>query len=201
MKSIDYLYPAIAAIAVTILSPLYWIVEFSKYFDSSNQNYSVENLFASDMSLSSFIFLFIGLLTIYIYYGLIRLLHDHYYYKKVDVILMILILISIILYFGTFLLEAISFWSGKDINGSIFSLLWISCLIAFGIMDILLAIVLLKDSKKLSSLIKGFAIVSLALGIIEITVMFSFIAIFLFPVATALLAMIFLRKPETIEIV
>jgi len=201
MKSIDYLYPAIAAISVTILSPLYWIFELSKHFDSSNQDYSVENLFASDMSLSSFMFLLIGLLSIYIYSGLIRLLHDHYNYKKVDVILMILIFICTIFYFGTFLLETLSFWSGEDINGSIISLLWISCLIAFGIMDILLAIVLLKDSEKLSSLIKGFAIVNLVLGIIEITVMFSFIAIFLFPVATALLAMIFLRKPETIEIV
>ena len=94
MKSIDYLYPAIAAISITILSPLYWIFELSKYADFENQGYSVETLFSSDMGLSSFIFLFLGLLSIYIYYGLIRLLHDHYNYKKVDVILTILILID-----------------------------------------------------------------------------------------------------------
>jgi len=201
MKNNDYLLPGIAAITVAILSPIYWLMEFSRGFDFNSQSYSAENLFVSEMGIPSFMFLLIGFLSIYIYYGLMKLLHDHYNYKKLDVFVTMVIFICIIFYLGTFLLEVYSYWSEEGINQSIITWLWVFCLITFGIIDILLAVVLIKDREELSGYLKAFAIVNLVMGVFELTLFMSYMVIFIFPVVAALLAIIFLKRPETIEIV
>jgi hypothetical protein len=196
MKNNDYLIPGIASILVAVLSPLYWLFVFSSNeFDSDN--YYVSNEFG----FTNVLLLLIGILTVYIYHSLRNILHDHHNYRRVDWVLFSMIGICVLFYAGTFLLDLVSIVFGGSVGEAVVPWLWVASIVMFGIVDILLAVMLLTDRHELSGLIIGFAALTLIIGILELSVIFSFAVIFLFPVAALILAAHFLRKPETIEIV
>jgi hypothetical protein len=77
----------------------------------------------------------------------------------------------------------------------------IGAIVILGIIDLLIGILLLAKSTELPTLLKIFAIMSVIQGVIGITVVFAAMLIFIFPITMIILAMFFLRKPESIEIV
>ena len=77
----------------------------------------------------------------------------------------------------------------------------IGAIVILGIIDLLIGILLLTKSTELPTLLKIFAIMSVVQGVIGITVVFAATLIFIFPITMIILAVFFLRKPESIEIV
>lgn len=196
MKNNDYLLPAIAAITVALLSPLYWVIELSSVSTSFPESLTVKAL-----GLSNVLFLVIGLLSMTVYSGLMKLLHDHFNNKKLDVALISMMVWCAVFYGGTFLLDALSAYYGGELSTVFIQWLWIGGTIVFGVLDILIAVLILKDSQDLSGLLKTFAIVNLVMGICELSVIFALASFIIFPVVFVILAVGFLRKPEMIEIV
>jgi len=74
-------------------------------------------------------------------------------------------------------------------------------LFLFGVVDLLIGIFLLANATELPSLLKAFAVLSIIQGVLGITVILAALLIFIFPVTLIILALLFLRKPESIEIV
>ena len=77
----------------------------------------------------------------------------------------------------------------------------IGAIVILGIIDLLIGILLLAKSTELPTLLKIFAIMSVIQGVLGITVVFAATLIFIFPITMIILAMFFLRKPESLEIV
>ena len=77
----------------------------------------------------------------------------------------------------------------------------VGAIIILGITDLLIGILLLAKSTELPALLKVFAIMSVIQGVIGITVVFAVTLIFIFPITLIILAMFFLRKPESLAIV
>ena len=80
-------------------------------------------------------------------------------------------------------------------------LLSVLCSVAFGVVDIVIAALLLRDRDELPQLLLAFAIVNLIVGLLELTVVLAFAAVVVLPIAVLILAAHFLREPEVIEIV
>ena len=196
MKNNDYLLPGLAAIAVAILSPLYWMIELGSISSSFPNSLTVKEL-----GVSNILFLVVGILSIVVYSGLIKILHDHFNNKKLDIALISMMVWCVIFYGGTFFLDALSAYYDGELSVVFIQWLWIGGMIVFGVLDVLIAVLILKDSQELSSLLKSFAIVNLVMGFFELTVIFSIAAIFIFPVVFVILAVGFFRKPEMVEIV
>ena len=74
-------------------------------------------------------------------------------------------------------------------------------MIVMGIVDIMIATRLLKIKESLNDIFKVFIYVTLIAGILEVSVIFSPLALILIPVSCVVLGMIFLREKEEVEFV
>lgn len=204
MTNYDYWRPALAAILLVILYPLYWILELS--FDGG---FPPED-FSAYMEWSSldWLFLFLGGLNVYLYLSLRRVLFDQLNYSGIDIPILILVAACVVFYFGlSFLQIALPLAVGdsvtdyEDIALTIGIVVLIGTVILSGVSEVLIGCLLLRDSSSMPPLVKIFAIIMLIMGIFDLTVIFSFISLFIFPVSMLVLAIYFLSKPEMIEVV
>jgi hypothetical protein len=182
----DYLNPGIAAILAAVLFPTYWIYEVGVTMAADGLR--------QDLGAADLVYLLVGGLLIYVYTALKRILHDHNEYHGADLVLTLMIASCAFMY--PFLLIA-----SMTVNETTFSAIWIASFIIYGALDTLLAVILLRDSKELPDIIRWFAITNLILGIAELTIVFSFATLALYPVTALILAIHFLRKPDEIAIV
>ena len=202
MQNKDYLLPGVAAIFVAVISPIYWI-EMS----SSVGDYDI--LWQDMMSLgfSDILFASILLLTIYIYLNLKNILNEQLNFNHIDLLVLIMVAINT-LWLGTLFLDIASavlpeniVTQNKDAFLKINLSVGIGAIVILGIIDLLIGILLLAKSTELPTLLKIFAIMSVIQGVIGMTVFLSVTLIFIFPITMIILAMFFLRKPESLEIV
>lgn len=205
MQNNDYLIPGLATIVLAIVFPLYWLSEVpfgvADLTDALWQN-------LRELNFSDAVFLLMGILSIYIYYSLKKILNEQLNYKSIDVLLMIMIGVNILSVVGLLgldltatVLSEESVVANKNTILGLGAAINIATLIIFGLLDILLGAVLLMGTVKVPTLLKIFALVTLIQGLFEITVIFVFSVIFIFPVALIILACYFLRKPEMLEVV
>ncbi|MDP6375503.1 MAG: hypothetical protein QF921_11105 [Pseudomonadales bacterium] len=71
----------------------------------------------------------------------------------------------------------------------------------FGVIDMVLAVMLLRDADNLPVTLKMFGIANLLFGISQASVILSFATVIMYPIATLMLAVHFPGKPNLIEIV
>ena len=200
----DYLWAGIAAIAATILFPCYYIYAASLWENSSTETARVQMA----LTASDWIFLLLGALLVYVYYSLKRILNDHHSFHGIDIpILMTMIMLGLF-HGGMFIMDAAAtvMWdqlgtSGLDTMVAVTTAMFAGTMLIFGIIDLLMGIILLRNRKKLSGLVFGFGLVCLLMAPFELSVVFSFMTIVAFPVALVLLSVVFLRKPTEIEVV
>jgi len=201
MQNKDYLLPGVAAIFVAVISPIYWIGMSSPIGDFA--------LGQDMMSLgfSDILFASILLLTIYIYLNLKNILNEQLNFNHIDLLVLIMVAINI-LWLGTLFLDVASavlpeniVTQNKDAFLKIGLSMGIGAIVILGIIDLLIGILLLAKSTELPTLLKIFAIMSVIQGVLGITVVFAATLIFIFPITMIILAMFFLRKPESLEIV
>ena len=201
MQNKDYLLPGVAAIFVAVISPIYWIGMSSPIGDFA--------LGQDMMSLgfSDILFASILLLTIYIYLNLKNILNEQLNFNHIDLLVLIMVAINI-LWMSTLFLDLASAVLPENIvtqnEGTFLNIglsIGLGALVILGIIDLLIGILLLAKSTELPTLLKIFAIMSVIQGVLGITVVFAATLIFIFPITMIILAMFFLRKPESLEIV
>ena len=128
-----------------------------------------------------------------------RLLNQRYHFHHIDTLIIISIFWSIFLQISSPFIHTFGFsigqQSGTIVGTTVFALL----MITIGIVNILIALKLLKAKDKLSDLIRSFAIITLIAGIAEVSVLFSPVAIVIVPIWCFLLGMIFLRENKHVE--
>ena len=161
------------------------------------------------MSLGFYDILFASslLLNIYIYLNLKHILNEQLNFNHIDLLVLIMVAINT-LWMSTLFLDVAStvlpdniVTQNKDAFLKINLSVSIGAIVIIGIIDLLIGILLLAKSTELPTLLKIFAIMSVIQGVLGITVVFAATLIFIFPITMIILAMFFLRKPESIEIV
>ena len=201
MQNKDYLLPGVAAIFVAVISPIYWLGMSSPIGDFA---------LGQDMlslGFSDILFASILLLTIYIYLNLKNILNEQLNFNHIDLLVLIMVAINI-LWMSTLFLDIASAVLPENIvtqnEGTFLNIglsMSIGAIVILGIIDLLIGILLLTKSTELPTLLKIFAIMSVIQGVIGITVIFAATLIFIFPITMIILAMFFLRKPESLELV
>ena len=202
MQNKDYLLPGVAAIFVAVISPIYWLGMSSPVGDSFVLGQDMLSLGFPDILFASIL-----LLTIYIYLNLKHILNEQLNFNHIDLLVLIMVAINI-LWMSTLFLDIAStvlpdniVTQNKDAFLKINLSVSIGAIVILGIIDLLIGILLLAKSTELPTLLKIFAIMSVIQGVLGITVVFAATLIFIFPITMIILAMFFLRKPESIEIV
>ena len=110
----------------------------------------------------------------------------------------------VIFFGGSFLIELTLFplFSPNDIGPPIFLMIfWGICIFLFGVLDVIFAIYLLKDSKLFSKEIKVFAILALIMCFVEISVIFSFMNMLLIRIVFGAWSFVFFNKKHEVEFV
>ena len=202
MQNKDYLLPGVAAIFVAVISPIYWFGMAASVGDSDVLWQDMMSLGFSDILFASIL-----LLTIYIYLNLKNILNEQLNFNHIDLLVLIMVAINI-LWMSTLFLDIAStvlpdniVTQNQDAFFKINLSVSIGAIVILGIIDLLIGILLLAKSTELPTLLKMFAIMSVIQGVLGITVVFAATLIFIFPITLIILAMFFLRKPESLEIV
>jgi len=202
MQNKDYLLPGVAAILLAVLNPIYWLGMSQWVGDSYILGQDMMSLGFSDILFASIL-----LLSIYIYLNLKNILNEQLNFNHIDLLVWIYAAINILWMSTLFLDVAITVLpenivtQNKDTFLNIGLSMSIGAIVILGIIDLLIGILLLAKSTELPTLLKIFAIMSVIQGVIGITVVFAATLIFIFPITMIILAMFFLRNPESIEIV
>tara|TARA_B100001121_G_scaffold246597_1_gene221767 strand:+ start:818 stop:1426 length:609 start_codon:yes stop_codon:yes gene_type:complete len=202
MENKDYLLPGIAALLLAVIHPFYWLGVGPLIEDNSMLWQDIIYVGFDD-----FLFALIILLNIYIYLSLKNILNEQLNFNHIDLLVMILIIINAI-WLSTLFLDLSSavlpdslITQNKGIFLNIYVVVGIGAIIAIGLVDLLIGVLLLMKLKEAPTLLKIFAVTSLIQGIVGMTIFLAGILIFVVPITLVILAMFFLRKPESIEIV
>lgn len=140
-------------------------------------------------------------------YTLLRfrsLLHERYQYHDLDLLIIISIWWAIMFQiFGLALgvITSIMWPVDKVLFAVIYAVFMTGAMVAIGIVDILIAIKLLRVKENFSEYIRGFAYVTMAAGICEVTVFLSPLSLVLIPISAIVLALIFFRDQHEVEFV
>lgn len=205
MNNNEYFWPAMGAIGLAILTPLYWVYVMTAGGFNLYETFSANVL---SLDASDFVYLVLGALEIYFYLSLKRILHERFHYSGINIFLYLLISNSVVFYLGLFCIDLTIALAGDSIASNTLALMVqasfaisMGCLVIYGVLFLLVGILLMRIPEQLPSLLKTFAITLLICGIFQISFIFGFIVIFLFPVALLILASYYLQKPEMVEIV
>jgi len=140
-------------------------------------------------------------------YTLLRfrtLLQERYNCHDLDLLILFAVWWSVIFHVAGALLSilAMIFWPvDKTLFLIVYGIFMVSAMVTAGIIDILIAIKLLKYKDTVSEYIRAFAYITLVAGICEITVLLSPLAFILVPVSAIVLALIFFRDKYEVEFV
>ena len=202
MENKDYLLPGIAALLLAVIHPFYWLGVGPLIGDNSMLWQDIIYIGFND-----FLFALIVLLNIYVYLSLKNILNEQLNFNHIDLLVMILITINAI-WLSTLFLDLSSavlpdslITQNKGIFLNIYVVVGIGAIIAIGLVDLLIGVLLLMKLKEAPTLLKIFAVTSVIQGIAGMTIFLAGILIFVVPITLVILAMFFLRKPESIEIV
>jgi len=131
-------------------------------------------------------------------------LHERYDFHGIDVLITFVIAWGILYAFGNLLFTGV-FMLAWPVSRELYAIVAISFLavsmITAGILDILIAVNLLRIKEHLGDFLRAFVYLTLATGILEATVFLSPLALLLVPVWSVMLAIVFLRAREEAEFV
>lgn len=134
-----------------------------------------------------------------------KLLNERYNLHDLDALILISIWWGIIFQAGPYILWGLLALMSSPVSeaaiGITYFLFMAVAMITIGVVDILIAVKLLKIKEILNDLLKAFAIISLAAGICELTVILSPISWILVPVSCIIIGMMLLRENEGLEFV
>ncbi len=201
MNHSSFIKPGIAAIALAILFPTYWL-----YFFGAGAH-DFEAALATDMtslSLSDLLFVVIGILEIYLYLSLRRVFKDQLNSSALSVSLLIMstlvALMHLTVLFDVYLSLTQTSASAVEAVVSVVTVASIIIMVLYAMTAALFSIFVFINSSA-SLTLKGFAGLLLVAALLQMTVLFAFLALFLFPLALVMLSIYFLKEPQTVEVV
>jgi len=143
-------------------------------------------------------------ISIYVLVMFRRLLHDHYEFHELDILITIAIIWSVIIQIATTGLK-IAFFALWPLPETVVIVTQISFfalfMISAGIIDIIFAVKLFKITDSASHLVKTLAYLSVISGVLEVTVILSPLALFLVPASFIVYGLIFLRANQEVDFV
>ncbi|RDX36964.1 hypothetical protein DZA50_02830 [Kangiella sp. HD9-110m-PIT-SAG07] len=194
----DYLLPGILSILLAILFPVYFVLVIYTRLDSDSASTVLDPKF----DFYSWLFLFIGAVSIYLYLYFKKILNDQLNFKSIDILLLLMVINSVIFFVGVFITDVLSYFGQAEAWTTFgIHILSISCMIIFGVLDIIIGIILLANHSKTPVFLTILAAISILLGLFEVSIVYSAASIIIFPLYLIFLAIYFLRTPETIEVV
>jgi hypothetical protein len=130
-------------------------------------------------------------------------LNERFDYHDLDFLITAAICITVLLQMISFGLQGIAFGLAP-IAGTVFIVLYLMfavfAMITAGVLDILIAVKLLQIRQAGNDLLKAFAYLTMAVGVLEVTVILSPLAFVLVPVYSVILGMIFLGKQQEVQL-
>ena len=133
-----------------------------------------------------------------------KLLNERYNYHGIDTLIIISIWWSILFQISSLGMKAWAIALGLEPRLTLV-LIYLSfftvAMLTIGIVDILIAVRLLKIKDKLNDLLRAFAYITIIAGILEASIVLSPLALILVPVTCVILGMVFLREKEQAEFV
>lgn len=133
-----------------------------------------------------------------------KLLHERYEYHDLDLLIIISIWWAIVFQgigLALGILTTIMWPVDKILFAVVYVAFFTAAMVTIGIVDILVAVKLLRVKEKFSEYIRGFSYVTMAAGIFEVTVLLSPLALILIPVSAIFLALIFFRDQQAVDFV
>jgi hypothetical protein len=130
-------------------------------------------------------------------------LNERYGCHDLDFLITAAICVTVLLQMVSFGLQGLAFGLAPFAGSAFIVLNLIFAAFAMfiaGILDILIAVKLLQIRQASSDLLKAFAYITMAVGVLEVTVILSPLALVLVPVYSVVLGMIFLGKQEEVQL-
>lgn len=155
------------------------------------------------ITIEDFVTVAIAAVLIFVLMMLRKLLVERYRYTRANKLITASVVWYIIFTVGSFvmILFADTDWPAPDTT-SLYSLMifWIVSMTSAGVIEIFLGLRLLQINEKKNELMKVFAWVTLIMGVLELTVVLSPLALVLMPVWCVTAAMVFLREKDEEQI-
>jgi hypothetical protein len=130
-------------------------------------------------------------------------LNERYDYHDLDFLITAAICVTIFLQMTSLGLRGMIFLLGSMFE-TVFIFFYLTfavvAMVTAGILDILIAVKLLQIRQGANDLLKAFAYITMAVGILEVTIILSPLAFVLVPVYCVILGMIFLGKQEEVQL-
>jgi len=140
---------------------------------------------------------------VYVMLAFKKMLNERYNFHGIDALIVLSIIWSIVYQIVSINMSTtILIISPSDIFYTILIIVFLAFfMITIGIIDLFIAIRLLKIKESLSDLLKVFAYLSLIAGICELTVILSPVLLVLLPIYLVVMGMIFFKEDEGVEFV
>lgn len=153
---------------------------------------------------SDFLMIIFTIIAVYIFLMFKQLLNERYEYHDLDLLIYISIWWLIVFQavgIGLGLLAS-AFWPvDKIVLVVVYMVFMTAAMVTIGIVDILIAVKLLRIKEQFSEYIRAFAYISMAAGILEVTILLSPLSLLLIPVTWVILALIFFRDQQEVQYV
>ncbi|UCD63988.1 MAG: hypothetical protein JSW34_00750 [Candidatus Zixiibacteriota bacterium] len=189
-----------ASIVASVVFPLAFIIDgiHQEVLECSGAEFTV------GIGPADPLFLLFAALSIYVLKAFKTLLYEYYSFREIGTIISVAIFWHIVFFGGSFLLELMygTVWPQGHVGLPLaLVVFYVTGIAVFGIIDIIIGIILLRQKRRFSLPIRAFAWLSIAMGFFEATVVLSFLALLLVPVSLIALAFVFLRRVDEVEFV
>lgn len=196
MNDRSYALPALAACVVAFGFPVFLVLDIAMASFSDWRS-----LASRPFNLGDLVFLALGGLMIVAFLGLRDWLRERLNFRALDLPLHLLIGLTAVFHGVMFALALATLVASADAVAMFGVVAWIGFVVLFGVVDLVIAIVLLRNRHELPGLLTLYAGVSLLLGVLELTVLFSAAALVLIPVQMAVLALTLFYRPDVLEVI
>ena len=157
----------------------------------------------SDLGLEDLATVLLAAIIVFVLLMLRKLLNERYNYDKTNRIITATIIWYIVFTLGSFVLKLFddTTWPAPDMRSlTALIIFWIISMTSAGVIEIFLGLRLLQIKERKNELIKVFAYVTLIMGVLELTVVLSPLALILMPVWCVTAAMVFFREKDEEQI-
>ncbi len=187
------------SIALAVLLPLLFALGLAETFVGKH----MIGIADPDLTLEDLATVLIGAAIIFVLIMLRKLLIERYRYTKANRLITAAIIWYIVFTIGSFamIFFADTTWPAPDMTSLIaLFTFWIISMTSAGVIEIFLGLRLLQIKERKNELVKVFAYVTLVMGVLELTVVLSPLALILMPVWCVTAAMLFLREKDEEQI-
>lgn len=144
------------------------------------------------------------LITVYVLLKFKSLLNEQYGYHDLDLLIYVSICWAIlfeVIGLGLGLIAMVMWPVDKVVFAIVFLVFFAAAMVTIGIVDILIAVKILKFKEHFNEYIRAFAYISMAAGICEVSVLLSPLSLPLVPVTWVIFALIFFKGRQDVEYV